>query len=459
MSKGLKLIELRIDSFMRIKSVIIQPKDDVVLISGRNKQGKSSAVNAIWALLGGETAVPDEPIHSGAEKGIIKGVLGRDYLQKGEYIITRIFTKGGTTLTVENADGSKFSAPQSVLDKLLGDLSFDPTGFLRLKPKQQLEAIQNMVKLDVGKMNEKIPEIYGGQIKFNHDDPLVGFAQVRAILESERTDAYREVQRLDKTLQNYKTVAAVEPVSVTELMQEKEKLLDERATRSEKAARKIVTESGMKDAEKRRDKIDEEIKKLEEQLEAKRREHIEMFDRITLANSQIDEYQKFLDENPDPDTTDVDNRIALADETNKAAQRWKDYQQYQKDLAANREGHKQLDAKIKALDQFKRELISSAKFPIPGLAFDETGVIFNDLPLDQASDAEKIKVSAAIEMQKHPQLRIIRIRHGSELDDSTMEEIRQLAKDEDYQFWIEKVDSSGKVGIVIEDGEVQSVNE
>jgi hypothetical protein len=35
-----------------------------------------------------------------------------------------------------------------------------------------------------------------------------------------------------------------------------------------------------------------------------------------------------------------------------------------------------------------------------------------------------------------------------------MKEVEQMAQERDMQVWIERVDESGKVGIVIEDGEV-----
>ena len=37
--------------------------------------------------------------------------------------------------------------------------------------------------------------------------------------------------------------------------------------------------------------------------------------------------------------------------------------------------------------------------------------------------------------------------------------IQELAATQDYQVWIERVDSSGKIGIVMEDGAVRAVNE
>lgn len=55
-------------------------------------------------------------------------------------------------------------------------------------------------------------------------------------------------------------------------------------------------------------------------------------------------------------------------------------------------------------------------------------------------------------MALNPQLRVMLIDEGSELDSSGLALIAGLAADRDYQVWIAKVDESGKVGFVIEDG-------
>ena len=50
---------------------------------------------------------------------------------------------------------------------------------------------------------------------------------------------------------------------------------------------------------------------------------------------------------------------------------------------------------------------------------------------------------------------MLRIRDGSLLDEDSLRAIAEWAEKNDYQLWIEKVDTTGKVGIVIEDGQVK----
>jgi hypothetical protein len=64
------------------------------------------------------------------------------------------------------------------------------------------------------------------------------------------------------------------------------------------------------------------------------------------------------------------------------------------------------------------------------------------------------RVSVAIAMAANPKLRVLRVRDGSLLDEDGIAMLAKLANERDYQIWLERVDSTGKIGVVMEDGEV-----
>ena len=116
----------------------------------------------------------------------------------------------------------------------------------------------------------------------------------------------------------------------------------------------------------------------------------------------------------------------------------------------------ELTAAMTVLEKQKTDAIAAASFPVPGLGFNDTGVTFKGLPFAQCSSAEKLRVSVAVAMSAAPKLRVIRITDGSLIDSKNLEILSTLAKENDFQLWIEKVDESGKVGVYIEDGEVKA---
>jgi hypothetical protein len=114
---------------------------------------------------------------------------------------------------------------------------------------------------------------------------------------------------------------------------------------------------------------------------------------------------------------------------------------------------------MEAREQAKRDAIAAAEMPVGGLGFGSGEVLLNGLPFEQASDAEQLRASTAIAMAANPKLRVIRIRDGSLLDEGGLSLLADWAKERDYQVWIERVDTSGKHGIVLEDGHVKAARD
>ena len=124
-----RIISLTAENVKRLQAVHIMParKPGLVLIGGRNGQGKSSTLDAIAMALGSASEVPARPIRQGETHAQI-------VLETEDLVVTRDFTASGSVLTVANREGLKASAPQTILDRLTGKLTFDPVAFMRLRP-------------------------------------------------------------------------------------------------------------------------------------------------------------------------------------------------------------------------------------------------------------------------------------------------------------------------------------
>jgi DNA repair exonuclease SbcCD ATPase subunit len=185
-------------------------------------------------------------------------------------------------------------------------------------------------------------------------------------------------------------------------------------------------------------------------------------ERTAEAEKACDEAEAIADQlrdaGPLPDPTDLSALRAELDE----ARRINAHLQEKQRRASIEFEAEQLEAKSKALTaaidkraEERLEAIGKAKMPVDGLSFGDGVVTFNSLPLEQASDAEQLMISTAIAAALNPKLRVLRIRDGSLLDDDAMERLATFATERDFQIWIERVDGSGTVGIVMEDGHVR----
>ena len=114
----------------------------------------------------------------------------------------------------------------------------------------------------------------------------------------------------------------------------------------------------------------------------------------------------------------------------------------------------ELTTRIETRNAQKQKAIAEAEMPVEGMSLGGGQVLLKGLPFDQASGAQRLRTSVAVAMAGNPKLRVIRIKDGSLLDNASLQLISDMAADRDYQVWIERVDDSGKIGIVMEDGEV-----
>lgn len=86
----MKIIELKAENIKKLKAVEIKPSENLVKITGKNAQGKSSVLDAIFYAIGGKKAIPSKPIRDGETKGSIE-------LDLGDYKVTRTFTERGVS--------------------------------------------------------------------------------------------------------------------------------------------------------------------------------------------------------------------------------------------------------------------------------------------------------------------------------------------------------------------------
>ena len=73
----MKIISLTAENVKRLRAVHIEPDGSLVVIAGRNGQGKTSVLDSIWYALGGGPAskTTQRPIRDGQDKAALT-ILG-----------------------------------------------------------------------------------------------------------------------------------------------------------------------------------------------------------------------------------------------------------------------------------------------------------------------------------------------------------------------------------------------
>ncbi|WP_341394031.1 AAA family ATPase [Arthrobacter sp. G119Y2] len=399
-----KIIKLEANNFKRLRAVEISPDGNLVVIAGRNGQGKTSVLDAITAALGGTSskALP-RPIRDGEDKASI-------VLETEDLIVTRKFTASGSTLTVKGKDGATFSKGQAKLDELLGRLSLDPLAFTQLSDKEQLATLIDLVELPF--------------------DPTKLEAE-RSKVFTERTDVNRRVKELQGQAAQY-TVPAdapAEELSVSALLT---KYRDAEVQHRELASSRRTLEAAQA-----------KVQNLRAQLAAAEEER-----------SQARAYFEDWDEAVLPDLEAIQSQIDNAEQINADVRAARALSEVTDRLTTLQGDAEFLSAQLAAIEKRKAEGLAAATFPVEGLGFDTEGVTYQSVPFKQASGAEQLRVSLAMAIALNPGLKVIRIADGSLLDSTNLQLIEEMAVANDYQVWIEMVDETGDFGITIEDGAV-----
>ena len=465
----MKIVKLIAENIKKLKAIEIIPEGNVVKITGANEQGKTTVLDSIWWALGGTKGIQDQPIRTGEKKANIT-------IDLGDMVVTRKFTESGSTLEVKNPQGLKYPKPQDMLDKLIGKFSFDPLAFAKADKKTQVDTLLSIVNITVDA--EKLGSLAGVVVTEgnNHLDTLN--TVYKAVFDG-RTGINRDRDRAKANYESKLGATEAKPVSISELMAEKADLEDfNKLNESERKALEKMVEDAAKTSsahanlvniqEHTEDVLKNEIADLSERLAAKTAE----LEEHKVKKVQIIEDSKFdLDnklsvisftkeavaELEDKDLSDINTRIANADESNLKAQKWEAFKTAKTEYEKAQAESEDYTSRLEAVKTYKTDLMKTAKFPIEGLDFKNGGVFYQDLPFDQASSAQSLTVSLSIAMAINPDLRVIRVNDGSLLDKKHMAIMEQMAKDNDFQLWLECVDESGKVGIYIEDGEIKNV--
>lgn len=426
----MKIVQLEAENVKRLRAVTIRPDGNLVEITGRNGQGKSSVLDAIWWALAGTTHIQAVPIRKGEDEARIR-------LDLGDIKVVRTFKKRedesfGTTLVVESVEGARFPSPQRMLDSLLGALSFDPLAFTRMDGKAQLQAMRRFV-------------------------PGVDFEAIEAANKADfdrRTDVNRQAKQL-----RAQAAGIVVPQDLPAERVDDAALVDELTRAGEQNA-------GLAERRARRGRASEDIAAAEGQAIRDRQRAAEM----RAAADDLDENAGKLEEHaagmrkrlseagplPDPiDTTALREQIAEARRLNAAFDARDRRTSIEVEAADVEAKAAALTAAIGKRNFEMQAAVAKAEMPVPGLTFGADEILLGGVPFEQASSAEQLRTSVAIAMAANPKLRVIRVQDGSLLDEEAMRILAEMAGSADYQVWIEVVQSGRSAAIVIEDGSVR----
>lgn len=412
----MKIINLKSKNIKGIKAIDITSKDNVVIISGKNGAGKTSALDSIWFILCWKAGAKETPmpIRKGEKEAEGEVTLCEDLtaedVEQGKtpeplFIVNRVWkANGDTQLKVTNGKGLKYTTPQKLLDDFIGYLSFDPRLFSQMKGREQRQVLIDLTGFDVTEIEKRIAYLYDQRLEKGREVKLLSGNREEITLEN-LPEELISVEDINYRLQE----AMVTNTKIDETIRKREQALNEI-----EMLKINVIEYG--DYLKSHEKIP--VESLNEKL---------------TESQAINEQVRARDR----------NRIADRKE-NKAKNEYDDFTN-------------DINEQIKIKEDGLKE--NWYKIPDQKLSLTETEIAYDGTPYSQISYSEQLKICIKIGMALNPKLKVLRIADWTLLDNESKETVRQMAKEFDYQIWAEEVDDTGTIGFYIEEGEVKQENE
>jgi hypothetical protein len=492
-----RILEYYAENFKRLRLVEFKPKGRMTVFTGKNDQGKTSALDAIPFALGGKKYSPEMPLRRGASKFKIR-------LNLGDIVVER--TASG--LTVQTAPGVKaWDTPQAMLDSIFDELAFDPMEFVKLDAKKQVEMLRKSVVIaeDLEELNRLNSEDFAARTTKNAEAKrLAGEAAAFPIQEglpAEKVDENAIAEKIRNAGElNKQVIAQIEAKAKLHAA-----IGDAKAARDRNALFIATTKSELEQRAGNMEIIRETITEAESigpKIEAiiavctlanvnsrltEARQIAAMMG--TEANKELAEQARRMglskdalqaaeaqEETLEQSVVDAQNAWEAAPagellDTNTLLEELQEAQKVNREIA-RRDRRQEIDRQREEVERDARELtrrmddreerkrdaIAKAKMPVEGLTFTESQVLYNGIPLQQLGEAAQIRISVALVLARNPKLRLVRIPHGEALDEEQLAELAKMAEEMDFYVWMAKVDTTGKVGIYLEDGEVKANN-
>ena len=410
----MKINRLEIENVKRIHAVMIEPsKDGLTIIGGKNRQGKSSVLDAIAWALGGNKYKPSQAAN--ADSTIpprLKVIMDNGLVveRKGK----------NSDLKVTDPEGQK--GGQQLLDSFVEELAINLPKFMEATGKEKANTLLQIIGV-------------GPQ--------LAELEQKEKSLYSERLYVGRTADQKEKFAkeQPYYPDAPEEPVSASELIREQQEILARNGQRQQWAREHdAILEKIMK--------TEDEIKSYEASIRALK-EKLKELDEQRRASEKTPAQMKM------ESTEELERSIENIELINRKVRANLDKAKAEEDAKQYRDQYTELTNAIEDVRKQKTSLLDSADLPLPGLSVKDGELIYNGQQWDNMSSAEQMIVSTSIVRKLNPKCGFVLLDKLEAMDLDTLKEFGAWLEQEGLQAIATRVSTGDECSIVITDGYVE----
>ncbi|TGA96711.1 chromosome segregation protein SMC [Sporolactobacillus shoreae] len=406
--------KLEIENVKRVKAVKVEPSPaGLTIVGGKNKQGKTSILDAIAWGLGGNKYRPSQAKREGSVTDPFLHIV----LSNG-LIVER---KGkNSDLKVIDPNGQK--AGQQLLDVFVEELAINLPKFINSTSKEKANTLLQIIGVGnkLHELEQQEQEVY------NRRRTIGQIADQKAKFAKE---------------QPYFPDAPKEPVSASDLIKQQQEILARNGENQRK--RQCVTQ-----IQAEFEQVGREVTRLTAQLNAAQKKYGELQSDLAVA-------QKDALDLRDESTAELESNIQQIDDINRKVRANLDKDKAEDDAKEYGAQYQKLSQQIDQVRQEKADLLTNTNLPLPGLSVDDGELIYEGQQWDNMSGADQLKVSTAIVRKLKPECGFILLDKLEQMDTDTLKEFGTWLEQEGLQAIATRVSTGDECSIIISDGYVE----
>lgn len=412
MSDKVTIASLELENVKRVRAVSFDPAPTgLTLLGGKNRQGKTSVLDAICYALGGEAYRPSDLQNRDGVATARMDIM----LSNGLHVV-----REGKNAALKVTDPSGKKAGQTLLNSFIEELALNLPKFLNASNKDKAKTLLKILGIE-----DQLTELENEERKATHERLLAG-------READRKEKYAD------ELPEYPD-APDEPLSSADMSRKLQEALAVNADNQAKRQRKAALERDMQAQQDIVNRLKAELARAKQTLDKLTADY-------SVSVADINDLR-------DVDTSTMDAELEKIDVINNKVRVNQEKSRARDEAQQARAIHTTWNNKVADIRKRRDALLASVELPLPGLAVEDGELIYNGARWDCMSGMEKIRVATAIVRRLKPSCGFILLDGLEAFDADELNKLREWLTGEGLQAIGTKVCEDG-ADIIIEDGQV-----
>ncbi|MDD7320657.1 MAG: AAA family ATPase [Firmicutes bacterium] len=404
MSIETKITSLELENIKRIKAVQITPTaSGLTIVGGKNNQGKTSVLDAIMWILGGDRYRPSEPHRDGS----VTPPYGKITLSNG-----LVVERKGKNSDLKVIDPSGNRAGQQLLNEFISQFALDLPKFMNGNNKEKANTL-----LQVIGVGDKLYE-----------------------LDQKEKELYNQRRTIGQIGDQKKKYAAELPVfpeapskliSASELIHQQQEILARNGENQKKRNQLAELEAHNSQLQKQIDQLVMEQARVKKDLEIARMDAEDLHDESTA------ELEKNIS-----DIEEINRKVRVNLDKEKAEMEAQEYLQK----------YDEFSVLLEEVRSERTDLLKGSNLPLEGLSVEDGELTYKGFKWDNLSGADQMKVGVAIVRKLNPKCGFVLLDKLEQMDMDTLNEFGAWLQQENLQVIATRVSTGDECSIIIEDG-------